>query len=442
MQEIGQHTSAPDASALRPTAGQEWRANWLLVLSAMAGLSFGAIPAATLGLFMGPLQNDFGWSRAQISAGMAIFAVVSLPLTPFAGALVDRFGPRRVAVPGIALAGMTFAGFSLLGDMIAYWFAGWIAYSLASLLIRTLVWNSAISSAFLVSRGLALAVLLSGMGVATALAPIATHWLIDGFGWRNAYIGIGLGWGGVAFVLIALFFHDSRSRRPASLSASSATHPAMLPGGLTLVEALRSTRMLRIGLAIFLQSLLGAAIVVHMVPLLTSTGISRGEAAGIAAMLGIGSISGKLITGWLSDRSRNTLLPVSSFALPALGYFLLMEAGGSPAIASLAVFLLGYGSGASLHMATYLTTQYAGLRHFGKIFGMISSLMALAGGIGPLAAGLIFDETGSYTGLLLFSIPAALAAGAAVFRLGPYVEFAPVAVPEEKPAAAGQAQPA
>lgn len=413
----------PNANAVRPTAAQEWRLNWPLVLSAMAGLSFGAIPSSTLGLFMDPLNQEFGWSRAEISLGMTIFALVSLPLTPFAGALVDRFGARRVAVPGVALTGLTFAGFSLLGELLAYWLTGWVLYTLVSLLIRTLVWNTAVSTAFVVSRGLALAILLAGMGMTQAIAPPVTNWLISNFGWRAAYAGIGLGWGGIAFVLVLLLFHV---RRNAPAPAGIADAPAFGPGGLTFAEAMRSPRILRITAAMGLQGLLGTALVVHIVPMLTTAGLTRTEAAGVAAALGIASVTGKLVTGWLADRVRSTLLPVSAFALPALGYLLLLDAGGSVTAATIAVLLLGYGSGSSLHMTTYLTTQYAGIRNFGKIFGIISSTMALASGIGPLAAGLLFDLSGSYSGFLLIAIPLALLAGLAVFRLGPYVEFPPI----------------
>jgi len=414
--------SPPNENAGRLTAGQEWRLNWSLVLSAMAGLSFGAIPSSTLGLFMDPLNQEFGWSRAEISLGMTIFALISLPLTPFAGALVDRFGARRVAVPGIALTGLTFAGFSLMGELLVYWFSGWVVYTLASLLIRTLVWNTAVSTAFVASRGLALAILLAGMGMTQAIAPPLTNWLIGSFGWRTAYAAIGLGWGGIAFLLVLFLFHV---RRSAPLASATGTGPTYVPGGLTFAQAMRNSRILRITAAMGIQSMLGAALVVHIVPLLTSEGLTRGEASGVAAVLGIASVAGKLMTGWLSDRVRSTFLPVSAFALPGLGYFLLLEASGSLTASTVAALLLGYGSGSALHMTTYLTTQYAGIRHFGKIFGVVSSTMALAGGIGPFAAGLLFDVTGAYTWFMIAAIPLALLAGLAVFRLGAYVEFPP-----------------
>lgn len=405
------------------SAAQEWRLNWTLVLSAMVGLSLGTVPSASLGLFMDPLSNEFGWTRAQISAGMTVFAIVGTPLTPFAGALVDRFGPRSVAVPGLALTGLAFAAFGLMDGSVTHWITLWVVYTLAALLVRSMVWNSAVSSAFTTSRGLALAVLLSGLGIAQGLAPIVTHWLIQGFGWRGAYAGLGIGWGGIALVLAILFFRVRVHPQVEPRSGLQTGAKQILLGGLTLAQAVRNPPVLRIALAIFLQSTMGAAVMIHLVPLQVSLGMTRGGAAAIITLLGLSSIIGKLVTGWLADRSRSSFLPLSSFAMPGVGYLLMLQAHGSAMLVSAAVMCIGYGSGSAIHMTTYLTTKYAGLRNFGKIFGLLSSMMGLGAGIGPLAAGSIYDFTESYSVLLMIGIPAALVAGLSVFGLGPYPDF-------------------
>ena len=415
----------------RATAAQEWRTNWLLVLSGMIGISIGTIPTATLGLFMDPLSQEFGWSRTQISAGLSVFAIVSLPFTPFAGVLVDKFGARRVAVPGVAISAAAFAAFSLLSGSFYQWLGVWLLYTLASLMTRSLVWNSAISSAFSASRGLAIAVLLSGTALAVSFAPILARWLIDSFGWRTGYLGLGFGWGGTAFLLTLLFFRDRRHAANSG-NASAAAQAATRPGGLTVKQAIRSLRMNRIALAIFIQSTLGASIMVHLVPLLMESGITRVEAVGIAALLGLASIAGKLLTGFLVDRLSGSILPVTVFSLPAITYLLLLRERPSLPLLAVAVILFGYASGASLQMTTYLTTRYAGLRSFGTIFGIISSLMALGAGIGPILAGAVYDATGHYLFLLMAGVPAAIVAGLCVFGLGPYPEFVPVEPEEEE----------
>lgn len=414
------------ADTVRPTsAAQEWRRYWQLVLAGLAGLSLGTLPTATLGLFMQPLSDEFGWSRTEVSIGLTIFALVSLPLTPFAGMLVDRFGPRRIAVPGVLLSGTCFAAFSVMDGDFIQWVLLWVAYTLASLMTRTLVWSSAISAAFTKGRGLAIAVMLCGTAIATAVGPTVARLLIEEWGWRGGYMGLGLGWGGVALVLAVFFFHDVRG--PAASEGGRASSAAQLHGGLTLRDAVRSLTMQRIAFAVFVQTIMGTAIMVHIVPMLTADGLSNAEATTVAALLGVASLSGKLVTGWLIDRVSGSLLPVIGFGGPGLAYALLIQASGSPWLLSVAVFVLGYCSGAAIQLTTYLTTRYAGLRNFGAIFGVLSSLMAAGAGIGPLLAASIFDFSGNYTLLLMTGMPVAACAGLAVFRLGPYPTFAPPA---------------
>ena len=78
-----------------------------------------------------------------------------------------------------------------------------------------------------------------------------------------------------------------------------------------------------------------------------------------------------------------------------------------------------------MQVTTYLTTRHAGMRHYGKIFGVISMLMGVGGGLGPLLAGIIFDTTGNYRLLMAIAAPGALVAGLAVLGLGRYPEFSP-----------------
>ena len=92
----------------------EWHAGWKIVLTAALGMSLVTMYSNSAGVVMKPLQDAFGWSRTQVSFGLTVFAIVSLPLAPFAGMLVDRLGPRRIAIPGLLLSGACFAAFGLM----------------------------------------------------------------------------------------------------------------------------------------------------------------------------------------------------------------------------------------------------------------------------------------------------------------------------------------
>jgi MFS family permease len=202
-----------------------------------------------------------------------------------------------------------------------------------------------------------------------------------------------------------------------------------VPGGLTFGEALRDRRLQRITLAIFLQSIMSTAMAVLVVPVLVSLGIGKAEAAGMAGIVGIGAFAGKLLAGALVDRFQSPLLPFSAFALPALGYSTILLGRDMAVLVSTGLFCIALGGGATLQMSNYLVSRYAGVRHFGKIFGVVSSIMSLATGIGPLVGGMIFDFTGTYIALMVAAIPMALVAGTAVFGLGPYPVYEPEPAP-------------
>ena len=385
----------------------------------MAGLSFSSMSVYAMGLFMEPLSREFGWSRAQISLGLSVVALFAVPLSPFAGALIDRWGSRRLGIPGVLLTAVAFAAFSLATGSLKQWYALWVCYGLVAIAIKATVWTAAVSSVFRSSRALALAVVLSGAALAQTIAPLTAQFLIDGYGWRHAFLWMGLGWGGFVLALLVPFFFDARDHERRAVSTQSAhVKPSLV--GLTLREGIRSRSLVRIALALFIATFLGVATTVHKVPILAEAGLSRESAAQIAALAGVAGITGKLLTGWMMDRWQTRWIGGISLSLPALACLMLLNTVRTPALIVISMLIFGYSGGAYLQVCTYLTTRYGGLRHFGKIFGVMAGLMALAAGIGPVVGGVIYDHFGNYTVLLLGGIPLGLTAGWLVGGLGPY----------------------
>src|SRR5205085_8107168 len=136
--------------------------------------------------------------------------LVVVPLSPVAGAILDRWGPRRMALAGMVLAAASFASFGVTTGSFALWIVQWIAYSLFALGLKTTVWTAAVSGAFEKGRGMAIAVTLCGTALAQTLVPLLSHWLIEDYGWRMAYVGLGVGWGGFALLLTGLLFFERR----------------------------------------------------------------------------------------------------------------------------------------------------------------------------------------------------------------------------------------
>jgi predicted MFS family arabinose efflux permease len=396
-----------------------------MVMAAMVGMSFYSMFTYSFGVFIEPLQHEFGWSRANISIGYSIYAISPVILGPFMGALIDLIGSRKIAIWGVVLSALAFGAFSLNDGRFGMWLALWGCLSLTAVLVKTTVWGAAISSLFATSRGLALAAMLSGSAIAQSVAPVVGNWLIAHHGWRAAYQAIALGWGGLTLVLVLLCFFDARDigqGKQAGPSTGPDYDPTALTG-LSVREAIRSSAILRIGGANLIMSLLGSGLTVHLFEVLVGTGLSRGTVGEILIVQGIVGIAGKFITGWLLDRYHGSWIPFTSFAVQALGYALLLAARQSPVMALLAVIAMGYSAGSSLQATTYLCSRYAGLRNFGKIYGTMGSMLMLGAAIGPIIAGRVFDVAGSYQPLLIVGVPVVLIGSAMMIRLGPYPTF-------------------
>ena len=407
------------------TAGEEWRAHWPMVAAAMVGMSFYTVVSYSHGVFIAPLEEAFGWKRAQISGGLTLFFLITMVGSPFAGALIDRLGTRRIAILGMALSSLGFAAFSLATSSLALWFTIWTLFAIVSMAIKSTIWSASVSSVFSAGRGLALAVALSGTAIGQALSPVAADWLVSDYGWRNAFMWLGLGWGGFALILLIFLFYDIRDvGKRANHGQAGTAKPTGAPlPGLTLKQALHDSRVLRIGAVNLIIPFLSSGVSLHMVPIIAETGLDSSGAAKIAATAGIAGLAGKLVTGWLLDRFQGNLIPVLSTAMAALGHFLFLDIMGSTAALTLGAMILGYASGASFQVTTYLVSRYAGMRAFGTVFGLIASVMMLGSAIGPTLAGLIYDMTGGYSALLMTAIPVVLVTSLLFIGLGAYPDF-------------------
>ncbi|WP_206046863.1 MFS transporter [Mangrovimicrobium sediminis] len=405
------------------TAAHEWRLYWALALTTAVGFSFHSVATYSIGLFIEPLQAEFGWGRAVITAGLTISALLTVPLAPIVGAMIDRWGTRRLAIPGLILKALSLCVFAFADGSEAQWYALWTFYALVALGVKATVWTAAISSVFSAGRGLALAVTLSGTAVAQILAPPLTQWLIAEFGWRTAWVALGLGWGFPALLLAILCLYDARDRERRARAPGDTSAPSLDLRGLTPREALRSTALIRIGIATLVILILTIGVIVHQVPILAERGVDREKAAYLASLAGVAGIVGKLLTGYLMDRVDAGWVAAATMSALAVALFALLRASADSALLLFAIALIGYASGCKIQICAYLTSRYAGMRHFGKIFGVMSSLIALGAGLGPLLVGAVHDAYGGYAPFLLAGIPGALLGGFLLVGLGPYPDW-------------------
>ena len=403
-----------------PGAG-EWSSNWKLVLAAAIGFSYSAVATYSAGLFIEPLTAEFGWSRAEIAGGLSIAALLSVPLAPILGVLIDRFGTRLLALSGIIGTALCFWLFSVMNGSLTLWFWLWVLYALLSVGVNSTVWAAAVSGVFVAGRGLALGVTLSGAALAQVVAPPLTQWLIEDYGWRWAFALLGFGWGAPGLILCLLYLYDVHDHRKQMAPQDRPVSP-VLPG-LSVVEAVRSLALYRIGAATLIMMILTIGVIVHQVPLLTETGVARQTAAFLAGLTGVAGICGKLVSGYLMDRMDAGLIGSLTMAMASLAFVLLLLPAQPLWLMVTAMIILGYSNGCKFQVCAYLTSRYAGMRNFGKVFGIMSCLVALGAGLGPFLAGLIHDLSGSYRILVIAGVPASLLSGLLLYRLGRYPDW-------------------
>ncbi len=403
----------------------EFARNWPVVLAGALGMALASVGAYVTGIFIQPLEQEFGWSRAEIVAGLGFVSVFGVISAPIIGLIVDRFGPRRIGVIGVALACLALAGLSLTGPSIWTWWALWLPLAFASKFINPTIWTSGVSSLFDAGRGLALAFVLGGTALCSTLTPILGNYFIETLGWRQAFIALAAFWGVLVIPPVWLFFTSALDRNRVVPKNEKIDAEALT--GVGVREALLSFKYVRLALAGFLASLIVVSLVTGLVPILTSLAIERQSAANIAGLIGIATITGRLIGGYLLDRINGNLVAAVSLILPVIPCALLLAYPGSVPVATAATLVLGLSLGVELDAVAYLVSRHFGMLNYGVLFGTIVGLLTLATGMGPLLISFVYDATQSYNGVLWGYIPLSLLTALLFASLGRYPVFAAVA---------------
>lgn len=401
--------------AVSSTARSEWRAHWLVPAVSLVGLAIAFSHIYTTGVFLEPLRKEFGWSRTAVMAGLTIVSVISVILAPFLGAMIDRLGSRRVAIPGLILYCCSFAALGMTTGSLLVWWMLWTAVGLGNVCVKPTVWAAAIARRFEEGRGLAMAVALTGSGMGGMFLPYIASTLIESVGWRQAFAFIGLGNLLIILPLVILFFDRSA---PRTETYGSKPDRSSLPG-LDIVVALRSARFIKLAIANLIITVSLLALIVHLVPILKDGGLAPHMAAATAGLVGLSTIVGRLGTGFLLDRSRGPLIGVVVFSLPILACILLLLPHSVPMAVATAL-LLGLMIGSEVDIIMYMASRYFGIRNFGTLYGTLGGLTSLGTGLGPLLAAYIRDRFDSYQPLFWILIPMFATGAILIASLGRY----------------------
>jgi predicted MFS family arabinose efflux permease len=365
---------------------------WRVVAAAYFGVmvGFGSLLVFTFGIFLKPLSAEFGWSRESVSTAFGFAALTVAVCSPPLGHLLDRFGPRKIVLPCMAVFGTAFASLSLLTPSLLHLYATFVVIGIVGNGTTQMGYSRAVSTWFDRRRGLALSLVMAGVGTGAMLFPPLAQRLISGYGWRAAYATLGLVVLLLGIPLTALFVREKPRERSAVLHTLD---------GVTVAAGLRSRAFWIIVATLFLGSMSVNGAITHLSPLLTDRGISAGTAALAASTLGLASFCGRLFTGYLLDRFFAPRVGLTLLVGTAAGILLLATARSAP-LGLLAAALIGFGLGGEADITPYLLTRYFGLRSFSTLYGFTWTAYAIAGAIGPVVMGRAYDATGSYTALL------------------------------------------
>ncbi len=406
------------ATIAQPRKLNEWRAHWTVVVPCFLGLLLVAAHSHSLGVMMGPLEREFGWSRAEISAGGLVISLMSLVGSPLVGNAVDRIGARKIALFGVPFYCLMLSSLALTSSSILNWLGLWILVALGTMTILPVVWLGAINGVFSKSRGMAMAIAMSGSGLGAAMWPMLTNALVEAYGWRMAYLGLALT--PIFVVFPAVFFllrlpqgSGDIVRDPQALSANAARAD-------TPPRDWVNPRFYRLLAAAFIFAIASYALSNNMVPVLIGEGLSPAMAAATVALLGIGVIAGRLLGGYLLDTLDGNKVAAGCVVLQIIPIVILLATSGSQVWAALACLIVGLSVGTELDAAAYLAARHFGSRNFGSVFGIINGTLLFSAGVAPMAANYVYDVTRSYDWVLIGIIPPLLIAAILFLTLGDY----------------------
>jgi MFS family permease len=388
------------------------------VIACASAFFLGAGPAVMggMGLLLVAVAKDFGWSRAAFSTIALIVSVGASLTAPFFGRLIDRVGPRRVLLPGLVGFGLSFMYLAFVPQVGWMFFAG---YGLVGLVMGSQVpngYSKVICQWFVRNRGMMIALVPAvGAGLGYAVIPQAINYMIVHHGWRAAYATIGLA---ILLFSAPMNLFLLRERNPVSPAGAVKPEGEDEPG-LSHGEALKTADFRKILTALFLASMAFYGVILHLFPLLLDRGVDRAVATTTISMLAVGVTAGQLTAGVLLDRAPTPKIG-ALFFLVGLGGLLLIHHGATAAATTAGAVMTGFGQGTEIAVVGYILSRLFGLKAFSSLFGIICSGGVLAGGVGPLAFGFVFDRAGSYAPALYSGELALALAVILMLTLSPY----------------------
>ena len=371
---------------------------WIVLACSLIGFYVGGVIFYGFTAFFEPIREEFGWSYTQISLAASLRGLEMGIFAPLVGFLVDRFGSRKLIFWGTITVGF---GLILLSrtQSLAMFYGSFLLIAFGAGGCTMVVTMAAVANWFHKNVGIALGVMASGVGASGLMVPLIVQ-LIDVSDWRTTLIILGLGMWilGIPLSFVIRNRPEQYGYLPDGISPSDRMPNSKNQGKgveIGLKEAFKNRVFLYLNIVEAVRMMIVAAVVIHIMPYLSSLGLPRATAGLIAGAIPLSSIIGRFFFGWLGDAFDKKYVMAWTFCIISLGMLAFCYV---QVLWVVFVFLLlfspGYGGGIVLRGA--ILREYFGRNSFGKMIGITMGSASIGGIIGPTLAGWAFDTFGSY----------------------------------------------
>ena len=361
-----------------------------------------AAASLTLAVFMFPVADELGWSRTLIAGAASVGGLAASGASPIVGWLVDRYGVRLVLGVSVLTLGLSTISLSWATVPIAFYIAygtGRVMFSSPFQIGATVV----VSRWFVRRRGRALGLLFTAQSAGMTAFPLIAAATIQAFGWRQAWVVLGLLVWGVALAPVWLLIvqrPEDVGLRPDGIDtaiddAPDGGRPQPAEPAWSLREAMRCPTLWLLAVAIGSLFLVQAGTNIHQGAYFRDQGLSAGIAAAGLSLNAIFAGVGGLFWGWMSERVpvRYAFAAVALVMAVSSALFLSVSSSGE-ALAVAALF--GFSLGGIVVLPSVAFADYFGRSSLGTIRGVTEPFVSLGQAVGALLSGAIYDVSGSY----------------------------------------------
>jgi MFS family permease len=389
------------------------RRAWLIVIAGFVAFTVSASLMHAYTVFLLAFIADFGWGRGEASIAYSVGQVVGGIASPLVGNMVDRIGSRRMVLLGGVLLAAGLLGTAFATTLWQVVFLYGVVMTFGSACIGLVVFVPLVSRLFTAQRGLAIAILQSANGFGRAISAPVAQLMVDGIGWRSAYL---VQAGAMALLVLPLAAMFPRLAAEPTAPRSATTGAAR---GWTLAEAAR-TRHFWLLWFVYMCTGLGSFLVsLHQLAFAVQMGFDPLYAAAVLGTGAVLALPGVILTGTISDHIGREGAALLAYAISIAGVAcaLLIEGPGDHLLLWLHACLFGITWGARGPAITAKTADLFPGPRLGTILGVITIGSGLGAGLGSWGAGAVFDLTGSYRVAFWLSIGAYVAGSVAFWAL-------------------------